>query len=155
MNDPRGRSAAPRRDLGDLRPAPARMPDPGLRPPVVAESRDPFATLRIVDLVARLPRGEPLSLAAVVDRLNALHLEWLFTERVVADALLQLQANWAADYRSTGGILVEDGPQGASVSVEDSPRVDPWIVGQARRTADECRVVLDDFSRRDRPTGLD
>ena len=141
--------------LASLRAAPAGMPAADLAPPVVAESRDPFATLRIIELVARLPRGVPIALGAVVDRLNATHLDWLFSERVVADALLQLQANWAADYRSTGGVLVDDGPLGATVSVEESARVDPWIVGQARRTADACRVALDDFSRRERPTGLD
>lgn len=155
MNEPRGNSTAPRRHLGDLRPAPAGLPEADIAPPVVAESRDPFATLRIIDLAARLPRGAPIALGAVVDRLNAQYLDWLFPERVVADALLQLQANWAADYRSTGGVIVEDGPGGPSVTIEDSSRVDPWFVGQARRAADACRAELDDFSRRDRPTGLD
>jgi hypothetical protein len=121
----------------------------------VAESGDPFAALRIVDLVARVPRGEPVTLRAVVDRLNATHLDWLFSERVVADALLQLQANWMADYRNTSGIVVEDAPGGATLVIEDSTRVDPWIVRQANRLAGECSAVLDDFSRRDRVTGAD
>jgi len=131
------------------------MPPADLAPPVVAESGDPFAALRIVDLVARVPRGEPVTLRAVVDRLNATHLDWLFSERVVADALLQLQANWMADYRNTSGIVVEDAPGGATLVIEDSTRVDPWIVRQANRLAGECSAVLDDFSRRDRVTGAD
>jgi hypothetical protein len=131
------------------------MPAPDQDPPVVAESGDPFAGLRIVELVARVPRGEPVRLAAIVDRLNATYLDWLFSERVVADALLQLQANWMADYRNTSGIVLEDGPSGATLTIEDSSRVDPWIVRQAVRLAAECRAELDEFSRRDRPTGAD
>ena len=141
--------------LGDLRPSPAGLPEPAFAPPVVAESGDPFSTLRVVHLVARLPRGVPIALSSVVDRLNATYLDWLFPERVVADALLQLAANWAADYRSTGGIVVEDSALGPAVTVEDSSRVDPWIVRQADRTAAECREALLEFSRRERTTGRD
>ena len=131
------------------------MPPADQIPPVVAESGDPFAALRVVDLVARLPRAEPVRLASIVDRLNATHLGWLFSERVVADALLQLQANWMADYRNVSGIVLDDGPGGATLTIEDSTRVDPWIVRQALRLAGECRAALDEFSRRDRPTGGD
>jgi len=130
------------------------MPDPAISPPVVAESGDPFAAVRIIDLVARLERGRPVRLAAIVDRLNASYLDWLFSERVVADAIVQLGANWAADYRSTGGIVVEDAPL-ATVTVEDSSRVDPWIARQAQRQAAACRETLLDFSRRERTTGND
>jgi len=131
------------------------MPAVDLAPPVVAESGDPFAALRVVDLVARVPRGEPVPLAAIVDRLNAAHVDWLFSERVVADALLQLQANWMADYRNVSGIVLDEGAGGATLTIEDSTRVDPWIVRQAVRLAAECRAVLDEFSRRDRLTGTD
>jgi hypothetical protein len=141
--------------LDHLRPAPAGMPAADLAPPVVAESGDPFAALRVVELVARVPRGEAVVLRAIVDRLNATHVDWLFSERVVADALLQLQANWMADYRNTSGIVLDEGPAGATLTIEDSTRVDPWIVRQALRLAAECRAVLDDFSRRDRLTGAD
>jgi hypothetical protein len=72
---------------------------------------------------------------------------------VVADALLQLQANWMADYRNASGIVIDDGPSGATVLVEDSSRVDPWIVRQAQRLEAACREVLVDFSRRDRVSG--
>lgn len=131
------------------------MPAADVAPPVVAESGDPFAALRIVDLVARVPRGEPVRLGSIVDRLNATHLDWLFPERVVVDALLQLQANWMADYRNTSGIVLDDGTDGATLTIEDSSRVDPWIVRQAHRLAGECRAALDEFSRRDRVTGAD
>ena len=131
------------------------MPNPTIAPPVVAESGDPFAELRVLDLVARLPRGGPIALSAIVDRLNATYMDWLFPERVVADALVQFAANWAADYRSTAGIVLEDGPAGASVTVEDSTRVDPWIVRQGLRVEAACRDALLEFSRHDRTTGGD
>ena len=131
------------------------MPAPDLAPPVIAESGDPFAALRVVDLVARVPRGEPIPLQAIVDRLNATYLDWLFSARVVADAVLQLQSNWMTDYRNASGIVLDDGPDGPMLTIEDSTRVDPWIVRQAQRLAGECRAVLDEFSRRDRLTGTD
>jgi hypothetical protein len=129
------------------------MPSPDLAPPVIAESGDPFAALRVIDLVARLDRGRPISLSAVVDRLNATYLDWLFEARVVADALVQLQANWLSDYRNASGIVLEEGPAGPTVTIEDSRRVDPWIARQAQRLAGACREVLADFSRRDRRAG--
>jgi hypothetical protein len=129
------------------------MPDTDIRPPVIAESADPFTNLRVVDLAARIPRGQPVDLSALVDRLNATHLDWLFEPRVVADALLQLQANWYADYRNQTGIVLDDGPTGVTLTIEDSTRVDPWITRQAQRLAGACREVLDEFSRRDRRTG--
>ncbi|MES2210507.1 MAG: hypothetical protein V4515_10035 [Chloroflexota bacterium] len=148
-------ATAPGSGIGELRPAPPGLPEPVLAPPVVAESGDPFATLRVIDLVARLPRGLPIRTSALVDRLNATHLDWLFSERVVADTLLQLAANWAADYRSTDGIAIEDGPHGPTVRIEDSSRVDPWIVRQAIRADAACHEALIEFSRRERATGRD
>ena len=133
-----------------LRPPPNGLPDPDLRPPVLAESDDPFTTLRVVHLVARLERGRPIRLDDIVDQLNALHLDWLFSRAVVTDALLQLQANWMADYRNASGIAVEDGPSGATVTIEDSTRVDPWIVRQAERAVRDARERLLAFSRLDR-----
>ena len=140
-------------DLGALRPTPPDLPETAIQPPVVAESGDPFTTLRILGLVARLERGRSIRVAAIVDRLNAMNLDWLFESRVVLDALLQLQANWMADYRNAAGIVLEEGPRGTSLTIEDSSRVDPWIVRQAKREADACREALLAFSRRDRPTG--
>jgi hypothetical protein len=134
----------------DARPAPAGLPDPRIQPPTIAEAGDPFAVVRVIDLVARLDRGVPIRLDDVVDRLNAAWTDWLFTRQVVVDALVALQANWMADYRNASGIVIEDGPSGATVTIEDSSRVDPWIVRQAQRAAAECRQALDEFARRDR-----
>lgn len=132
-----------------LRPAPDGLPAADLAPPVVAESGDPFAALRVIDLLARMERGRPFRLDDLVDALNARHLEWLFDRAVVADALIALQANWMADYRNASGIVLDEGALGPTVTLEDSPRVDPWIVAQARRTAAACREALDEFARRD------
>ena len=133
-----------------LRTPPSGLPDPNIQPPNVAESGDPFAALRVIDLVARLERGHSLLVAAVVDRLNSMYLDWLFDERVVADVLLQLQSNWMADYRNASGIVLEDLDGRLALTIEDSSRVDPWIVRQAVRQAAACRVALAEFSRRDR-----
>lgn len=136
-----------------LRSAPAGLPDPAIAPPTVAESGDPFATLRVLDLVARLERGVPIRIADVAARLDATYLDWLFPEPVVIDALVQLQADWMADYRNRDGIVLEDDRTGPTVTIEDSSRVDPWIVRQAQRAAAECRERLAEFSRHDRVAG--
>ena len=131
------------------------MPAADMAPPVIAESGDPFTALRVIHLLARIPRGQPVALSSIVDRLNAMHLDWLFSERAVADAVVQLAANWAADFRSTGGIVIDEGAYGPTITIEDSPRVDPWIVRQALRVTADCREMLVDFSLRDRTTGRD
>jgi hypothetical protein len=139
--------------LGPLRPAPAGLPEPSLAPPVVAESGDPFAALRVIDLLARIERGRPARIADLVDRLNATYLDWIFSVAVVGDVAVSLQANWMADYRNSSGIVIEDGPYGPTVEIEDSSRVDPWIVRQAEREAIACRQRLAAFSRLDRAAG--
>jgi hypothetical protein len=131
------------------------MPDPRIVPPTVGETGDPFTSLRVIDLLARLERGRPIRLADVVDRLNASYLDWLFPLPVVTDVVLQLQANWMADYRNSSGIVVADGSWGPTVTIEDSSRVDPWIVRQALRVADDCTERLAEFSRKDRPSSAD
>jgi len=138
--------------LGPLRPPPTGLPDPAIAPPTIAEAGDPFTAVRVIDLLARLERGVPIRLADVVDRLNAVYLDWLFTVPVVADVALQLQSNWMADYRNSSGIVVDDGPRGLTVTLEESTRMDPWIVRQAQREATCCTERLAEFSRRDRPT---
>jgi hypothetical protein len=138
--------------LGPLRPRPVGMPEPAMTPPTVAETGDPFTSLRVIDLVARLERGRPNRLADVADRLNAAYLDWLFPVDVVADVALQLQANWMADYRNSSGIVVEDGRLGPTITIEDTSRVDPWIVRQANRAAADCTERLAEFSRLDRPS---
>ena len=136
-----------------LRDAPPGLPEADLRPPTIAESGDPFAAARIAALVARLERGHPIRIADIVDRLNATYVDWLFTDRVVVDAILQLQTNWMADYRNASGIIVDDGVYGPTIEVEDSSRVDPWIVRQVERELVACRERLDAFSRLDRAGG--
>ncbi len=138
--------------LGPLRQAPIGLPDPAISPPVVAESGDPFSALRVIDLLARLERGRSIRVSDIVDRLNATYLDWWFSPAVVTDVALTLQANWMADYRNASGIVIEDGPLGSTISIEDSSRVDPWVVRQAQRTASSCTERLTEFSRRDRPT---
>jgi hypothetical protein len=145
--------APPDLRIGELRPRLDGVPAPLPAPPVIGSSGDPFTTVRVLELLARIPRGRPILIPDVVARLNATHLDWLFDDRVVADVALQLQSNWIADYRSTQGIVVEDGPAGATVTIEDSTRVDPWIVRQVQREVAACREELLEFSRRDRSTG--
>jgi len=139
--------------LDPLRAAPAGLPTVDLQPPVIAESGDPFAALRVIDLVARVPRGRALPIGSLVDRLNSTYPDWLFEARVVADALVQLRANWMTDYRNTAGIVLDDGPDGPTLTIEDSTRVDPWIVRQAEREGARCRDALEAFARRDRIAG--
>ena len=139
--------------LLELRPAPAGLPDPNIVPPTIAESGDSFAALRIVALLARIERARPVRIADIVDRLNAIHVDWIFPAAVVSDVAVQLQANWMTDYRNTSGIVVEDGEYGPTIAIEDSSRVDPWIVRQALREAAACRERLDAFSRLDRAEG--
>jgi hypothetical protein len=141
--------------LGPLRTAPAGLPDPDIDPPNIGESGDPFTAIRVIDLLARIERGRPVRLADLADRLNASYLDWLFPVPVIVDVALQLQANWMADYRNSSGIVLEDGSNGALLTIEDSSRVDPWIVRQAQRVADDCTERLAEFSRRERPSSGD
>lgn len=122
------------------------LPEPDLRPPIVAESGDPFAELRVVHLLARVPRGEPVRVRDIVDRLNHEHLDWSFSRPVVVNAVVQLQANWQADYRNLDGIELRDGPAGPELRLEDSSRVDPWIVRQAERLRATCQERLRQFA---------
>lgn len=132
------------------RTAPAGFPAERPAPPVIAESGDPFTSLRVLDAVGRMERGHPVAIDALVAHLNAAHLDWLFTRDVVVSVLIALQANWMADYRNASGIVLDDGPAGATITLEDSSRVDPWLVRQALREAADCRDALAEFARRDR-----
>jgi hypothetical protein len=123
------------------------LPDPNLHPPTVAESGDPFSALRVVHLLARLPRGERVPIGEITARLNAEFLDWAFSARVVSDTIAQLQANWIADYGTVEGIRLEDDPLGAWLEIDDSARTGPWLVEQAQRLAAECRNQLREFAR--------
>jgi hypothetical protein len=123
------------------------LPTPDLRPPVVAEPGDPFSSLRVAHVLARIPRGTPVRLRDIVDRLNAEHLDWSFSRPVVASVAVQLQANWIADFRAERGFELRDGAAGEELIIEDSVRVEPWLVRQVERLAGECRARLRDFAR--------
>jgi hypothetical protein len=146
--------AAARPGTVPLRAAPAGLPDPNLQPPTIAESGDPFALLRVLELVARLGRGQAIRIDDIAAALNSAYLDWTFAPAVVIDALVGLQANWLSDYRNASGIVLADGVRGATVTIEDSSRVDPWIVRQVQRAADTCHESLRAFSRRS-GTGFD
>ncbi len=118
----------------ELRDVPG-LPDPDLRPPIVADAGDPFASLRVAHLVARLPRGAPIRLRDMVDRLNADYLDWSFSRPVVAAVVVQLQSNWIADFRTQHGFDLFEGSAGDELTIEDSARVEPWLVRQVERYA--------------------
>jgi hypothetical protein len=122
------------------------LPEPDLRPPVVADRGDPFVGLRVAHLLARIPRGTPVRIADLVDRLNAEHLDWLFSSPVVADAIVQLRANWIADYRTVEGIVLGSDERGATVMIEYATRVDPWMIRQVEGLRDACRERLRAFA---------
>lgn len=123
------------------------LPPADLRPPIVADSGDPFASLRVAHTVARLPRGVPVRLRDVVDSLNAEYLDWSFSRPVVAAVVVQLQANWIADFRTQQGFDLADGPAGDELTIEDSSRVEPWLVRQVERYAADCHRRLSAFAR--------
>ncbi len=125
------------------------LPDPNIAPPVVAESGDSFAGLRVAHLVARLPRGESVRLGDVVDRLNAEYLDWSFSRNVIAAVAVQLAANWQADFRTTAGFELIDGQRGDELLIEDTPRAQTWLLGQVERYAAECRLRLQAFARQE------
>jgi hypothetical protein len=129
------------------------LPAADLWPPVVAEAGDPFAELRVIHLLARLPRGEAVRVRDIVERLNHDHLDWAFSRPVVVAAIVQLQANWRADYRDHDGIRLADGLAGEELVIEQGSRVDPWIVRQVerRRAAALERLRIFALEEGDRP----
>lgn len=128
-----------------LRPDPG-LPDPEIQPPTVAEAGDPFSQLRVVHLLARVPRGSAVRVRDITDQLNADYFDWSFSRAVVVATVVQLQANWLTDYRNSDGIILTEGPAGPELTVEDSSRVDPWIVRQAERLVIACREQLAEFA---------
>lgn len=122
------------------------LPDPHVQPPTMAEVGDPFSELRVVHLLARIPRGSAVRVRDIVDRLNGDYLDWAFSREVVVAAVVQLQANWLTDYRNSDGIVLAEGPVGPELTIEDSSRVDPWIVRQAERLAVACGEQLAAFA---------
>jgi hypothetical protein len=122
------------------------LPDPNVQPPTIAEPGDPFAALRIVHLVARIPRGEPVRVRDLVDRLNADYVDWSFSRGAVIAAIVQLQSNWLSDFRNSDGVVLDEDAAGATVTIEDTPRVDGWIARQCQRLAEACTERLRAFA---------
>jgi hypothetical protein len=122
------------------------LPEPDPRPPVNAEVGDPFAALRIVHLLARIPRGEAVRVRELVDRLHVEHPDWRFDMLVVTDSIIQLQANWMSDYRNADGIVLAADAGDPAVRIEDSIRVDPWMIAQVGRLLDHCHAALRAFA---------
>jgi len=122
-------------------------------PPVIAEARSPFTAVRVAALMLARKRGLRERLADIADALNAAHLDWLFERRVVADELLQLQANWFSDFRTTTGFIVEDSDQGPVITLEDSLRMSGWLERQVAKATEECKRELAAFAKSDRTAG--
>ena len=59
---------------------------------------------------------------------------------------MQLQANWLTDYRNSSGIVLQEGIAGPEIVIEDSSRVDPWIVRQVERLVARCTERLRAFA---------
>jgi hypothetical protein len=120
---------------------------PEVRPPVVAEPGDPFASVRVAHLLARIPRGVPVRLRDVVDQLNVEYLDWSFARPVVDAVAVQLQSNWIADFRTERGFELSEGAAGAELTIEDSARVEPWLINQVLRLEAACKSRLASFAR--------
>lgn len=125
--------------------APDGMPDPNRVPPQIARSGDPFAAVRIVHFVSRLPRNVTLQLRDVVAVLNGAYLDWSFSERVVLAELVQLQANWAISFHGEDRIVLDRNERGHTLLIVDSTKMSNFLVGEARRLADACDDELRTF----------
>ena len=122
------------------------MPDPELAPPQIARSGDPFARLRIVHLLSRLPRNTTLQLRDVLAWLNAAFLDWSFTEKVLLATLVQLQANWSISFHGDDRIVLDRNERGHTLLIVDSSRMTAFLVAEAKRAADEAEEELRRFT---------
>jgi hypothetical protein len=122
------------------------MPDPELAPPQIARSGDPFARLRIVHLLSRLPRNTTLQLRDVLAWLNASFLDWSFTEKVLLATLVQLQANWSISFHGDDRIVLDRNERGHTLLIVDSTRMTSFLVAEARRAAEEAEDELRRFT---------
>ncbi|HEY7846900.1 MAG TPA: hypothetical protein VIC83_01765 [Candidatus Limnocylindria bacterium] len=122
------------------------MPDPGLAPPQIARTGDPFARLRIIHLLSRLPRNTTLQLRDVLAWLNASFLDWSFNEKVLLAALVQLQANWSISFHGDDRIVLDRNERGHTLLIVDSSRMTAFLVAEAKRAADEAEEELRRFT---------
>jgi hypothetical protein len=135
-------------------PAPEGLPDPNVAPPQVARSGDPFAALRIVHFLARLPRNVTLQLRDVLVALNATYLDWSFSEKVLLAELVQLQANWAISFHGDDRLVLDRNERGHTLLIVDSSKMGSFLASEARRLAEACDEELRRFSLDD-ATGAD
>lgn len=129
-----------------LGPIPDGMPDPGLTPPQIARSGDPFARLRLIHFVSRVRRNTTHQLRDVVAALNAAFLDWSFAERVVLAELVQLQANWSISFHGEDRIVLDRNERGHTLLIVDSTKMSPFLVAEARRAAEACDEELRRFT---------
>jgi hypothetical protein len=127
-------------------PPPDGMPDPGLVPPQIARSGDPFADLRIVHFVSRLRRNTTLQLRDVVAALNAEFLDWYFSEKVVLAEIVQLQANWGISFHGDDRIVLDRNERGHTLLITDSTKMSTFLVNEAQRLAGACDEELRRFT---------
>jgi hypothetical protein len=125
---------------------PEGMPDPGLDPPQIARSGDPFADLRIVHFVSRLRRNATLQLRDVVAALNAEFLDWYFSEKVVLAEIVQLQANWGISFHGDDRIVLDRNERGHTLLITDSTKMSTFLVNEAQRLANACDEELRRFT---------
>ncbi|MGH2463666.1 MAG: hypothetical protein ACRDFZ_08620 [Candidatus Limnocylindria bacterium] len=126
--------------------APDGMPDPDIAPPQVARSGDPFADLRIVHGLARLPRNVTHQLRDVVAALNATYLDWSFGEDVVLAELTQLQSNWSISFHGEDRIVIGANERGRTLLIVDSTKMTPFLIAQAQRLTEACDAELRRFT---------
>jgi hypothetical protein len=129
-----------------LGPAPDEMPDPEVSPPQIARNGDPFAGLRLVHFVSRLPRNVTLQLRDVVAQLNATYLDWAFSEKVVLAELVQLQANWSISFHGDDRIVLDRNERGHTLLIVDSTKMSGFLVAEAKRLAEACDAELRRFA---------
>jgi hypothetical protein len=128
-----------------LGPAPEGMPDPDLVPPQIARAGDPFAALRVVHFLSRLPRNLTLQLRDVVVSLNAAYLDWAFAEKVVLAELVQLQANWAISFHGEDRIILDRNERGHTLLITDSQKMSAFLVSEAKRLVTVCEQLQREF----------
>ena len=135
-----------------LAPAPEGMPDPDLVPPQIARAGDPFAALRVVHFLSRLPRNLTLQLRDVVLSLNAAYLDWAFAEKVVLAELVQLQANWAISFHGEDRIILDRNERGHTLLITDSQKMSAFLVSEAKRLVSVCEQLQREFVLSDGPS---
>ena len=138
--------------LGPLRPAPPGLPDPSIRPPIDGRVRRPVHGRSASSTCWPASSAPDRSSSATSPTGSTpTHLDWLFPRAVVADVVVQLQANWMTDYRNT---LAASWSRTARMARRSPSRTAPGSIrGSCARPSARprrCRERLAEFSRRDR-----